>query len=117
MRQPSHFDYALCLAEMAEACLPVTTSSAAGEAASAHIMEVPVPIMKGVFNHLGYVVKIVSEKLLINHCAQACHSSAKSPIKVHNGRVLMNNALNAKQNAYGLINNHILLATLFKCII
>lgn len=50
MRQPSHFDYAFWLTEMAKACLHVTMSSAAGEAASAHIVQAPVPIMKGKFS-------------------------------------------------------------------
>lgn len=39
-----------CLTEMAKACLHVTLSSAAGETASAHIIQVPVSITKEKFS-------------------------------------------------------------------
>lgn len=69
MRQPGHFDYAVYLTKMSKSCLHITKSSAAG--ANSYIRSYTGACdccERKTFNHLSYMVKIVPEKVLLNHC-------------------------------------------------
>lgn len=70
MRQPSHFDYAVYLTEMAKTYLHITKSSAAGaNSYSRSYTGACIHYERKTFNHLSDVVKIVAEKVLFNHSA------------------------------------------------
>jgi len=97
MRQPSHFDYAVYLTEMAKTYLHISRSSAAAaKSYNKSYTGACIHYEKKTFNHLTEVVKIMAENILLNQSASVCHLSAQSSIKVHKGRLLMSNSLNSE---------------------